>query len=52
MNITNASRLDSITKEGVREQGAKEIARTTSMYDCDYQNKNDVTSVAEEESAH
>jgi hypothetical protein len=52
MNITNASRLNSIRKEGVREQGAKEIARITSMYDCYYQNKKDVASVAEEESAH
>jgi len=36
MNITNASRLNSITKEGVREQGAKQIARISSKYDCDY----------------
>jgi hypothetical protein len=51
MNITNASRLNYITIEGVREQGAKEIAGVTSMYDYDYQKK-DVTSVAEEERAH
>jgi hypothetical protein len=52
MNITNASRLNSITKEGVREQDGKEIAGITSMYDYDYQNKKDVASVAQEESTY
>jgi hypothetical protein len=48
MNITSASRLNTTTKEGVREQGAKEIVGITSMYDCDYPNKKDGASVAEE----
>lgn len=39
-------------KEGVSEQGAKEIAGITSTYDYDYQNKKDVASVAEEESVY
>jgi hypothetical protein len=52
MNITNASRLNSITKAGVREQGAKEMAGITSMYDYDYQNKKGMASAAEEESAY
>jgi hypothetical protein len=52
MNITNASRLNSTMKEGVSEQGAKEIAGITSTYDYDYQNKKDVASVAEEESVY
>jgi len=44
--------LNSITKEGVREQDAQKIAGITSMYDYDYLNKKNVASVAEEESAY